>query len=225
MNITMIFMVPPLQTGRHRRPVSCMRNGGHKGRAGVAGCQLSGRAPSAALRASVRAPSWSRSTSAATMSFHIPVARSLAVFSPRSVQVSKFAQCRRQAARRIRSGSGPCVLRGKEMSAGGHLGQRAKVGLRAVGAGLMAHLGDHLQHLHVSDQLFVGNCEPPSSHPAAWITTVAPGRASWVRVIGAIAPISVNGVMIDIWPCRAKSISPCAIGISICHGELVLMMV
>ena len=44
-------------------------------------------------------------------------------------------------------------------------------------------------------------------------------------VIGDIAPISVNGVTTSICPARAKSISPCAMGMSIWRGELVLMMV
>ena len=70
----------------------------------------------------------------------------------------------------------------------------------------------------------------------------APGRASWLRarpanasafcsarapasVTGAIAPASVNGVTLVIWPWRAISITPIAIGPSSFSGELVLIMV
>ena len=44
-------------------------------------------------------------------------------------------------------------------------------------------------------------------------------------VTGAIAPASVNGVMIVGWPAAAKSIIPSDIGMSSCSGELVLMTV
>ena len=70
----------------------------------------------------------------------------------------------------------------------------------------------------------------------------APGRASWVRarpasasafcsaraparVTGAMAPASVNGVTQVIWPWRAISIMPIAIGPSSFSGELVLIIV
>ena len=72
--------------------------------------------------------------------------------------------------------------------------------------------------------------------------TGAPARAAWLTVsaasssaccctsapamlAGAIAPESVNGVMTATWPARAKSIRPCAIGMSRLSGELVLMTV
>ena len=44
-------------------------------------------------------------------------------------------------------------------------------------------------------------------------------------VTGAIAPASVNGVMMSTCPAVAKSMMPSAIGMSSCSGELVLMMV
>ena len=44
-------------------------------------------------------------------------------------------------------------------------------------------------------------------------------------VIGAIAPASVNGVTMQSWPARAKSMMPSAIGMSSCSGELVLTTV
>ncbi len=46
-----------------------------------------------------------------------------------------------------------------------------------------------------------------------------------VIVTGAIAPASVNGVMISTCPASAKSMMPSAIGMSSCSGELVLMTV
>jgi hypothetical protein len=44
-------------------------------------------------------------------------------------------------------------------------------------------------------------------------------------VIGAIAPASVNGVIICTWPASAKSMMPSAIGESSTRGEFVLIMV
>ena len=44
-------------------------------------------------------------------------------------------------------------------------------------------------------------------------------------VIGAMAPARQKGVMINTCPARAKSMMPCAIGMSSWRGELVLMTV
>jgi hypothetical protein len=55
---------------------------------------------------------------------------------------------------------------------------------------------------------------------SAWLSVIAPAT-----VIGAMAPISVKGVTMLSCPCRAKSISPCAIGMSSVRGLLVLMIV
>ena len=55
---------------------------------------------------------------------------------------------------------------------------------------------------------------------SAWLSVSAPAT-----VIGAIAPIRVNGVTIVNCPCRAKSISPRAIGTSIWRGEFVFTIV
>ena len=41
---------------------------------------------------------------------------------------------------------------------------------------------------------------------------------------GLMAPASVKGVMTSTCPCSAMAISPSAIGMSSCRGELVLMM-
>ena len=46
-----------------------------------------------------------------------------------------------------------------------------------------------------------------------------------VIVTGAIAPASVNGVMIRTWPDAAKSMMPSAMGMSSCSGEFVLITV
>ncbi len=43
-------------------------------------------------------------------------------------------------------------------------------------------------------------------------------------VTGLIAPASVKGVMTFTCPCSASAISPSAMGMSSCRGELVLMM-
>ena len=55
---------------------------------------------------------------------------------------------------------------------------------------------------------------------SAWLSVSAPAI-----VTGAIAPIRQNGVTMQGWPLSAKSIRPCAIGMSIWRGELVLMTV
>ena len=55
---------------------------------------------------------------------------------------------------------------------------------------------------------------------SAWLNVIAPAT-----VMGAIAPIKVNGVTMLTWPFLAKSINPCAIGISKVRGLFVFMIV
>ena len=65
----------------------------------------------------------------------------------------------------------------------------------------------------------------------SWVKTIADKASAWLSVmdpatvIGAIAPINVKGVTIHNWPWRAKSINPCAMGISNVRGLFVLIIV